>query len=396
MQVKQIYELVNDATKEALGQESSLLLEDLSNIVDVGTAIANATAYDNYVKALVNRIGRTIFVTRKYKGTIPNVIFDGWEYGSIMQKIAGALPEAQENETWDLQDGASYDPNVFKKPSVNVKFFNKRWTFEVQLSVTDEQVKESFLSKEQLNNFVEMLFNDVDKAIEVKVDSLVMRTINGAIAETVYDSYVSGGVLADLGGGTHVKARNLLYEYNQANSTSYTAKEFLSNPACIRFASIEIMKVAERMKKMSTLFNVGKTAKFTPRDALRIVMHSDFDSEAKGYLYSQTFHEEYVKLPEADTVPYWQGTGDDYDLDETASIKVKLPSDNTKSIEVKGIICTMFDRDALGVVNYKRYTTSNYNGKAEFTNFWHKLFAGQFIDLNENIVVFFLQEEAGE
>lgn len=392
MQVKQIYELVNDATKEALGQEASLLQEDLSNIVDVGTAIANATAYDNYVKALVNRIGRTIFVTRKYKGTIPNVIFDGWEYGSIMQKIAGALPEAQENETWDLQDGASYDPNVFKKPSVNVKFFNKRWTFEVQLSVTDEQVKESFLSKEQLNNFVEMLFNDVDKSIEVKVDSLVMRTINGAIAETVYDSFVSGDTLADLGAGSHVKARNLLYEYNQANSTSYTAKEFLSNPACIRFASIEIMKVAERMKKMSTLFNVGKTAKFTPRDALRIVMHSDFDSEAKGYLYSQTFHEEYVKLPEADTVPYWQGTGDDYDLDETASIKVKLPSDNSKSIEVKGIICACFDRDMLGVVNYKRYTTSNYNGKAEFTNFWHKLFAGQFIDLNENMVVFFLQE----
>lgn len=392
MQVKQIYQLVNDATREVLGQEATLLQEDLSNIVDVGTAIANATAYDNYVKALVNRIGRTIFVTRKYKGTIPNVIFDGWEYGSIMQKIAGALPEAQENETWDLQDGASYDPNVFKKPSVNVKFFNKRWTFEVQLSVTDEQVKESFLSKEQLNNFVEMLFNDVDKAIEVKVDSLVMRTINGAIAETVYDSYVSGGVLADLGGGSHVKARNLLYEYNQANNTSYTAKEFLSNPACTRFAAVEIMKVAERMKKMSTLFNVGKTAKFTPRDALRIVMHSDFDSEAKGYMYSTTFHEEYVKLPEADTVPYWQGTGDSYDLDETASIKVLLPSDPTKSIEIKGIICTMFDRDALGVVNYKRYTTSNYNGKAEFTNFWHKLFAGQFIDLNENIVVFFLQE----
>ena len=78
MQVKQIYELVNDATKEALGEEATLLQEDLSNVVDVGTAIANATAYDNYVKALVNRIGRTIFVTRKYKGTIPNVIFDGW------------------------------------------------------------------------------------------------------------------------------------------------------------------------------------------------------------------------------------------------------------------------------------------------------------------------------
>lgn len=387
MEVKQIYQLVNDATREVLGEEASLLTEDLSNVVDVGTAIANANAYDNYVKALVNRIGRTIFVTRKYKGTIPNVIFDGWEYGSIMQKIAGALPEAQENETWELQDGASYDPNIFKKPQVVVKFFNKRWTFEVQLSVTDEQVKESFLSKEQLNNFVDMLFNDVDKSIEVKVDSLVMRTINGAIAEVVHDSYGSTA----LSSTTKVKARNLLYEYNTNNGTTLTKKQALENPAFIRFASAEIMKVADRLKKMSTVYNVGKQARFTPRDALRIVLHSDFEANAKAYLYSATFHEEYVKLPEADTVPYWQGTGEDYDFDITSSIDALLPTDGSTRVQVEGIIGVMFDRDALGVVNFKRYTTSNYNGKAEFTNFWHKLFSGQFIDLNENIVVFFMQ-----
>ena len=388
MDVKQIYTLVNDATREAIGQEATLLTEDLSNVVDVGTAVANANAYDNYVKALVNRIGRTIFVTRKYKGTIPNVIFDGWEYGSIMQKIAGALPEAQENETWELQDGASYDPNIFKKPSVNVKFFNKRWSFEVQLSVTNEQVKESFLSKEQLNSFVEMLYNDVDKSIEVKVDSLVMRTINGGIIETINAEYGAN----DYGASTHVKARNLLYEYNTANGTTLTKKQALETPAFIRFASAEIMKVAERMKKMSTLFNVGGTAKFTPREMLRIVLHSDFEANAKAYLYSGTFHEEYVKLPEADVVPYWQGTGSDYDFDETSKIDALLPTDGTTQVEVDGIICAMFDRDTLGVVNYKRYPTSNYNPKAEFTNFWHKLFAGQFLDLNENLVVFFMQE----
>ena len=386
MEVKQIYTLVNDATREALGQEATLLEEDLSNVVDVGTAVANANAYDNYVKALVNRIGRTIFVTRKYKGTIPNVIFDGWEYGSVMQKIAGALPEAQENETWELQDGASYDPNVFKKPSVVVKFFNKRWTFEVQLSVTDEQVKESFTSKEQLNNFIEMLFNDVDKSIEVKVDSLVMKTLSGAIGETIQAEY-NGGTLST---ASHVKARNLLYEYNTANGTSYTAKQALEQPAFIRFASAEIMKVAERMKKMSTLFNVGAQPRFTPKEALRIVLHADFEANAKAYLYSGTFHEEYVKLPEADVVPYWQGTGSDYDFDDTSAIDIDLPTDNTIHLQAGGILCMLFDRDSLGVVNYKRYTTSNYNPKAEFTNFCHKLFAGQFIDLNENIVVFFM------
>ena len=388
MEVKQIYQLVNGATEEVLGQQATLLEEDLSNVVDVGTAVANANAYDNYVKALVNRIGKTIFVSRTYKGTIPNVIFDGWEYGSILQKISGALPEAQENETWDLQDGASYDPNVFKRPSVVVKFFNKRWTFEVQLSVTDEQVKESFTSREQLNNFLDMLFNDVDKSIEVKIDALVMRTINGAVAETIDESYGA----TPYGTDSKVKARNLLYEYNTENGTTLTKVQALKTPAFIRFASAEIMKVAERMKKMSTLYNVGGQPRFTRREDLRIILHSDFEADAKAYLYSGTFHEEYVKLPEADTVPYWQGTGSDYDFDVTSAIDVDLPSDNTKHIEASGIIAVLFDRDALGVVNYKRYTTSNYNPKGEFTNFWHKLFAGNFIDLNENIVVFFMDE----
>ena len=388
MEVKQIYQLVNGATREVLGEEATLLEEDLSNVVDVGTAVANANAYDNYVKALVNRIGKTIFVSRKYKGTIPNVIFDGWEYGSILQKISGALPEAQENETWDLQDGASYDPNVFKRPSVVVKFFNKRWTFEVQLSVTDEQVKESFTSREQLNNFLDMLFNDVDKSIEVKIDALVMRTINGAVAETIDESYGA----TPYGTDSKVKARNLLYEYNTDNGTTLTKVQALKTPAFIRFASAEIMKVAERMKKMSTLYNVGGQPRFTRREDLRIILHSDFEADAKAYVDSGTCHEEYVKLPEADTVPYWQGTGSDYDFDVTSAIDVDLPSDNTKHIEASGIIAVLFDRDALGVVNYKRYTTSNYNPKGEFTNFWHKLFAGNFIDLNENIVVFFMDE----
>ena len=390
MEVKQIYEFVNDATKEALGEEATLLTEDLSNIVDVGTSVANANAYDSYVKALVNRIGRTIFVSRKYEGTIPSVIFDGWEYGSIMEKISGGLPEAQENETWELTDGESYDPNVFKKPSVTVKFFNKRWTFEVQLSVTDEQVKQSFTSREELGRFVEMLYNDVDKSIEVKVDALVMRTLTGAIAETIHADYGN----ADIGASSHVKAVNLLYLYNQTVTTPLTVDECMESPEFIRFASIQIMKVAERMKKMSKLFNVGEAPRFTPRDMLKIVLHADFEANAKGYLYSTTFHDEYVKLPKADIVPYWQSTGSDYAFEDTSAIKVKLPSDNTVTVEASGIIGMLFDRDALGVVNYKRYTTSNYNGKAEFTNFWHKLFAGNFIDLNENIVVFFVAEES--
>ena len=60
MEIKQVYQFVNDAASEAIG-DAAVIEEDLSNIVDVGTAIFDASAFDAYVKSLVNHIGKVIF-----------------------------------------------------------------------------------------------------------------------------------------------------------------------------------------------------------------------------------------------------------------------------------------------------------------------------------------------
>jgi len=392
MEVKQIATLLNNVIAEQVGEEATLLNEDLSNVVDVGASVFNATSYDKFTKALVDHIGKVIFVDRKYEGVAPSVIYDGFEFGSVLEKIGSEIPQYTENETWDLTDGQSYDPNVFYAPSVYAKFFSKYVTFEVPLSVTDKQAKSAFSSAQELTRFVSMLFGKVDDAMSLAQESLVMRTINGAIAETIYADYGNNHI----GSSSGVKAINLLYLYNQAHAgATLTQAQAMTSPDFIRFASVEIMKVANRLKKVSTLFNIGGKKRFTPMTKLKIVMHADFSSNAKGYLYSSTFHEEYVKLPKADEVPYWQGSGDDYDIEDTTAINVKLPSDNSKTVEADGILCALFDEEALGVLNFERYTTSNYNGKAEFTNYWHKQKVCQFLDLNENIVVFLCNDETG-
>lgn len=384
MEVKQIATLLNSVIEEQVGEQATLLNEDLSNVVDVGKSVFNATSFDKFTKALVDRIGKVIFVDRKYEGVAPSVIYDGFEYGAVLEKIGSEIPEYTENETWDLTNGQSYDPNVFYGSNVYAKFFSKYVTFEVPLSIADKQAKSAFTSAQELSRFVSMLFGKVEQAMSLAEESLVMRTINGAIAETIYDDYGANYI----GASSHVKAINLLYLYNQTVATPLTQAEAMTNPDFIRFASVEIMKVANRLKKVSVLFNVGGKKRFTPMKNLKIVLHSDFSANAKAYLYSATFHDEYVKLPKADEVPYWQGSGDDYDIAETTAIDVKLPSDNTKTVACDGIIGVMFDEECLGVLNFERYTTSDYNGKAEFTNYWHKQKACQFLDLNENCVVF--------
>lgn len=383
MQVNQIYQIMNSITGEILG-ESVILEEDLSNIVDIGTAIFNASAIDNYVRSLVNHIGRVIFVNRPYSGNVPSVLMDGWEYGSVLEKIHAELPDATENESWELTDGKSYDPNIFYKPAVSAKFFNKRVTFEIPMSFTERQVKESFSNAEQLNGFLSMLYNAVDKSMTVKVDALVMRTINNMIGETLNADF-AGGVYS---GGSGVKAVNLLYLYNNRYGTSLTAANAITEPDFIRFASYEMGVYMSRMSKISSLFNIGGKDRFTPADMLHVVMLADFKKAANVFLQSDVFHDSFTELPNADVVPYWQGSGTGYNFADISAVKITTASG--KTIDAGGILGVMFDRDALGVTNPDRRVTTNYNPKAEFYSNWYKFDAEYFNDTNENFVVFFV------
>ena len=377
MKITQIYELVNGAQKEVLG-EQSVLQEDLSNLVDLGESILNANKYDAYVKALVNRIGKTIFVNRVYSGRAPKVLMDAWEFGSILQKVSGDLPEASENESWELEDGASYDQDIFYQPKVEAKFYNSEVTFEIPMSFTEKQLKQSFISAQEMNTFLSMLFNEVEKSLTVKVDALIMRTINTMIAECIH------------AGGTHAINLLALYKSEVDSSSTLTASTCLYSKDFLRFASAKIMLFSNRLPVISRLFNVGAKARFTPKDLQRITMLDVFVTQAGTYLDSDTFHNELVKLPNADIVPYWQGSGTNYSFAEVSKIDIK----STSGTEVKqgGILCLIADRDAVGVANVDRRVTTHYNAKAEFYNNYYKHDASYFIDLNENAVVFYVAD----
>lgn len=389
MTVEQIYSLMNNVTSEILG-ESNIIAEDLSNVVDVGTQVFNATDVDNYVKSLVNHIGKVIFVNRPYSGAVPSVLMDAWEFGSVLEKISADLPEATENESWELEHGTSYDPNVFYKPTVSAKFFNKRVTFEIDMSFTELQVKQSFSSAEQLNGFLSMLYANVDKAMTIRVDGLIMRTINYMIAATVKDDYAAANINSKSG----VKAINLLYLYNQRfnsgdNDTPLTAADALTTPEFIRFAAFTMGLYANRMSRITTLFNIGDKERFTPRDYLHVVLLNDFAQAANAYLQSDTYHDEFTRLPDAEVVPYWQGSGTGYAFADVSKVYTKLDEDSA-AYTVTGVLGIMFDRDALGVSNLDKRVTTNYNAKAEFYNNFYKFDCGAFVDPNEQAVVFFI------
>lgn len=396
MTVKQIYELMNNVTEEVLGK-TDLVAEDLSNVVDVGTELFNASAVDNYVKTLVNHIGKVVFVNRPYSGKIPSVLMDSWEFGSVLEKISCDTPAASENESWELTNGTEYKQDIFYQPTVSAKFFNSKVTFEVPMSFTEKQVKESFSSAAQLNGFISMIYNAVDRSMTIKIDSLVMRTINSMIAQTLNadKAKFTGGY------GTASTARcvNLLKLYNDkffpatgstANPDALTAAKAIYDPDFIRFASYIMGVYVDRLASISALFNVGGKDRFTDAANLHVIMLSDFAKGADVYLQSDVRHNEMTRLPNYETVPYWQGSGQNYEFDSTSAINVKIDASTT--VDIDGIVGVMFDRDALGVSNLDRRVTTAYNAKAEFFNNYYKFDAGYFNDTNENFVVFFVSD----
>lgn len=379
---------MNSVSQEVLGK-TNLVKEDLTGIVDMGTEVFNQNAIDNYVKSLVNHIGKVVFVNRPYSGKVPSVLMDAWEFGSVMEKISADIPQAEENESWKLTDGTEYKQDIFHKPTVTAKFFNSKVTFEVPVSITERQVKESFSSAAQLNGFLSMIYNAVDKSMTIKTDALIMRTINNMIAETLdADNAAFGGSTVNYSSASTVRCVNLLKLYNTAKDVELTAATAILDPEFIRFAAYQMGLYADRLGSISTLFNVGGKERFTPKDALHTVLLSDFAKAAQAYLYADTFHNEQVLLPKAETVPSWQATGKDYAFANVSKIDVKSASGAT--ISIGGVLGVMFDRDALGVTNSDKRVTTNYNAKAEFFNNYYKFDAAYFNDTNENFVVFFI------
>lgn len=388
MLVKQIYEITNTITQEVLGQ-SVVVNEDLSNIVDIGNAVFNANAVENYVRKLTDHIGKMIFVARVYRGKYPKVLMDSWEFGSVVEKVRMDLPEVKENESWQLTDGASYDPNIFHAPTIEVKFFNSKTTFEIDISFTEKQLKSAFSNATQMNSFISMIYTRVENKMTIAIDALIQRTINNCIAQTIYSEYPMG----QYGASSGVKAINLLKLYNDSHTEQLTTANAMTSPDFLRYASYQMSLYIERLASPSTLFSVGGKENWTPRDLLHVVLLDEFTKASAMFLQSDTFHNELVELPNFESTAYWQGSGKKFAFADTSSIDVTIKdinSSTTHEVKLSGILGVMFDRDTLGVSNLDRRVTNHYNAKAEFFTNFYKFDAGFFNDLNENMVVFFI------
>lgn len=392
MEVKQIASVLNDVFKEVTGQlvpqydgetelePVAIIKEDLSDIVTVGQKVLSSSWKDNYVKTLIDRIGREVFVDRVYTGYAPNVLMDSWEYGSIMAKYRCKMFEAEENPAWNLTKGQTVNQFEYMPPEVIQKFYNFKSSWQIACSFPEVQIEESFTSAAAMNRFIGMIETTIGNSKRIDIDALIMRTINNFIAEKIY---ASNGVI------------DLLEEYNETLDIPISAAKAMRSKEFFRFSALQIKLYVTRFVAPSALFNVGDDGdaiiNFTPGEMGHLVLHNDFATAIEVYLQSDTYHDELVKISKYETVPFWQIQGDKYQFANTSRINVKCASsttETTKNVDRNYILGTLFDRDALGVLCENQRTKSSYNANGEYYNNFYKYDSENFNDLTENGIVF--------
>ena len=375
--VEQIYTLVNETAKESMG-EKAIAVKDVSSLIALGDSIlSSASDTENFLNTLVDRIARTVFSVRRYETDTEGMVRHPFEFGCIVQKIYVDMPEAKQNNSWEIgKEG--YTP-VFApviKPTAKQKLFKGITTWEVDVTIPDYMLRTAFLNETSMATFIDAIFTAMDNMITLALENNANLTRASFIARK-------------LKGGKPCGAINLLHEYNTLTSASLTVESAMMNAEFLAWASRAINLWVKRMSKMSVLFNEEGYKRHTPKDKIVVNLLQDFTSACDTFLGANTFHDELVKLPMYDSVAYWQGAGESFDFNDTSAIKVKIDESNT--IEKKGIIGIVYDYEAMGVTLNERRSTSERNNHDEYTNYYNKANIGYFNDMSENGIVFYLE-----
>lgn len=375
MKTEQIHEFLSEVYTEVTGQES-IVKEDLTNIVDVGNAVLSSDYREKYVNALLNRIGRMIFVDRPYDGIAPRILREAWEWGSIMSKSRTKDFTPTENPTWDLKAGESVDQYIYSPPTVQTTLYNEMITWEIDCSFVQRQLKQSFKSASEMDRFLSMIRSQINNNQNQHIDNLTMRTINAMIGRRI---------------NKNIAVIDVLAKYNAAFGTTLTATQAVTSKDFGRYLAYIILLYKDRIKAKTSAFSENEEGytTFTPAEYCHLILLSDIAKSLDVYLQSETFHNSFTEIGTYDTVPFWQGSGKSFDIADTSHINIQLPGITpAATVNRNYIIGCMCDRDAMGIINEERRVEVAYNARGEYWNNFFKVDTRLFNDPAENCIVF--------
>lgn len=388
MKFQDVVELTQNAVAQTLGStymEKDGKLAPLTsfNLVDVGKDVLDSGSVDSYVKALLTQMGKMIIESKVYKAELPSLFIDSFDWGGYIERVYFSPQDLLKDDMYDLVDGKVYEDHKFYKPNVSAKIFEEGKTIACPISITEDQIKMSFNSYEELNKFLSGIYQNVQNTITLGLEAYAHMLISAGIAVSIGATGNTRHLATEFYGAEHVKKLS----------------EMLADSAFLKYCMEQISLTKDQMKRYTTAFNNGSIPTFSTEEDLKVALLADFANACKFNVTADTFNADEIGLGDFDKVTAWQAfsadTLRDFDVETNSSISISADAQNklglgTEAFAKKGVIGVVYDYRAMGICPYRTKVTSNYTASADFWNQYHHQLVNYILDANFNIVSFVL------
>ena len=390
----QIYNILNSINAQA--NTGASLVKTSTDFISYGETISSLSdvGKETWFNALFDRIGKTVMDVRAYNAkTIVPLWRDPFEFGACMQKLTPRMMTTSEDKAFADPSNVSTDPMAPVVHDVVQRLYTKQDVWQIKDTIPDVQLKTAFLSEERMAAFISGLMLSTQNSIERSLENLANITRSSLIAKT----YLAGGA----------KVVKLVTAYNTAMGYSSSdpgyltpsSEDVLYNRDFLRFASLQIALVFDRIQHLSEIFSAQYYPRFTDKDFLQISVLGAFDDAVTSYLAADTYHEKLNQLPDNNKyiAPFWQATGSAYVFSTASKVNLELKPESSSGagddikLEKTGIVCLINDAEAAGITLDERRVRSIYNPEIEATNYFYKARERYFVDDTQNAVVFTIE-----
>lgn len=375
-------------TSQATGQ-AVLAPVDTSSFISVGQT-ALKTGYDVLSTAISQVLSRTIFSVRPYTDKFRGLDVTEQQYGNITRKLSMVDKPFEDDDRIKLVDGQSVDPFKVNKPSVVQENFYGANVYQKSVTMYRDQLDCAFSSPDEFARFLAMVVQNASDMIAQARENTKRATLCNLIG-AIIGNYSSQNI-------------KLVTEYNARLGLSGQNVETWATicasadkyKAFMKFAYARIASLSAMLTERSSKYHANITGKVierhTPYERQRMYMIAQERYGMEAQVLADTFHDNYLRYADVETVNFWQNISNP----DTVNVTPSYLNTSTGAVAVgsavnkSGVFAVLMDEDAAGVTQVNEWSDSIWNPRGGYTNMFYHFTQKYWNSFTENALVFTL------
>ena len=385
------------------GDSGVTIAEDLSNVVDLGTKLANidGDTLKTYLKDFVVGVFDTYVDTREYKDETYGLFLSEVEYGGALQRVKAKLSKAYDTDILTLvskdNSGPDYKDGYYYGSEWDSTLYTKDSGFMVPWSLSTTMYQRYFTDGAGVQKLIAMIEANIDTTLKVELNTLA----RGVLRKLVLSAYTGSRYIP------------LLTTYNtEMGLTSedpgyVTVSNYKQSESFKIWVQTLVLKLRKYITDINSKYNNGDVYTFCPEADSRCILLTEFAADLDVALGS-VYHTEMVEgLGEYRTINYWQNASEDIlpvitaaDLDHSiaASVhdqisEITVPASGATPatvVTIDHVVGVIFDKYAAFICDKLDKTTSDYIPKGDFVSYFHHVVKSYQIDPRNTAIALIL------